>query len=146
MPLLPLPVLAVSRSVVCLRFPVLQPSPVPCQRAVRGAKSSSHEEIIPPLIGYRIGNEARHSPFPPVDCSSASSLRLLQMTDAAILWETAGLSCCGRRSMERLSENGLKQSRANKETGLCQQSCKLIQYAVQIHAQNGDKTLTITKQ
>ena len=28
--------------------------------------------------------------------------------------------------MERLSENGLKQSRANKETGLCQQSCKLI--------------------
>ena len=50
------------------------------------------------------------------------------------------ISCCGRQSVERLSENGLKQSRANKETGLCQQSCKLI-YAVQIHTQDGDKAL-----
>lgn len=42
--------------------------------------------------------------------------------------------------MERLSESGLKQSRANKETGPRQQASKLI-YAAQTHTQNGDEAL-----
>lgn len=65
------------------------------------------------------------------------------MTDAAILWETVGLSRRGRQSAERLSENGLKRSRANKETGLHPEPCRLM-HAMQIRTETANAAQGIT--
>lgn len=118
MALLSLPVLAAVHSHVCVCFQVLQPVQDPHWRTVRGAKAHfTPQDNIPSnwLSHGEWGSTSTPTPTPPVDFSLASSSQLLQMTDATILWEMAGLSCCGRQSVGRLSENSMKQIRGNKE-------------------------------
>lgn len=125
MPLLPLPVLAVSRSAACLRFPVLQtiPSPLP-EGSVKGAESLFTWGDNTPsnwLSRWEHGLPSRPSrPHPPV---ASCWLFLGQLPQIIIDDRCRHLMGDGRIILlwqaergEAVGENGLKQSRANKET------------------------------